>query len=146
MKEDYQTIYRKTLSAFLAVIFALEAGSVAAMAGMPAVAMAADVENTGAETVDTAAESLYVGEEPEQKAAVSENSRKNENGWEIGKEGEDPLETYNGIPTEWLNESEESIYNPESGNYLTRDAFYRASTKKGIPVSYTHLRAHETSV
>lgn len=132
MKEDYQTIYRKTLSAFLAVIFALEAGSVAAMAGMPAVAMAADVENTGAETADTAAESLYVGEEPEQKAAVSENSRKNENGWEIGKEGEDPLETYNGIPTEWLNESEESIYNPESGNYLTRDAFYRASTKKGI--------------
>lgn len=58
MKEDYQTIYRKTLSAFLAVIFALEAGSVAAMAGMPAVAMAADVENTGAETADTAAESL----------------------------------------------------------------------------------------
>lgn len=100
---------------FLAIAFALGAGSNAAMAGVP-----------------------------EQKAAVSENDPDTENhketetfgeteaGQKIGTEGEDPLETYNGIPTEWLPENEEYVYDPESGNYLTQDAFYKAATKKGI--------------
>ena len=69
---------------FLAIAFALGAGSNAAMAGVP-----------------------------EQKATVSENDPDTENhketetfgeteaGQKIGTEGEDPLETYNGIPTGW---------------------------------------------
>ena len=49
---------------------------------------------------------------------------------EIGKEGKDPLETYNGSLTEWLDESEEYIYYPESEDYLTQDAFYKGSAKE----------------
>lgn len=48
----------------------------------------------------------------------------------IAKEGEDPLETYNGSPTEWIDESEEYIYYPESEDYLTQDAFCKDPTKE----------------
>lgn len=115
MREYNKKVNAKIFLSFLAIAFALGAGSNAAMAGVP-----------------------------EQKAAVSENDPDTENhketetfgeteaGQKIGTEGEDPLETYNGIPTEWLPENEEYVYDPESGNYLTQDAFYKAATKKGI--------------
>lgn len=115
MREYNKKVNAKMFLSFLAIAFALGAGSNAAMAGVP-----------------------------EQKAAVSENDPDTENhketetfgeteaGQKIGTEGEDPLETYNGIPTEWLPENEEYVYDPESGNYLTQDAFYKAATKKGI--------------
>lgn len=122
MREYNKKVNAKMFLSFLAIAFALGAGSNAAMAGVP-----------------------------EQRAAVSENDPDTENhketgvslketetfgeteaGQKIGTEGEDPLETYNGIPTEWLPENEEYVYDPESGNYLTQDAFYKAATKKGI--------------
>lgn len=122
MREYNKKVNAKMFLSFLAIAFALGAGSNAAMAGVP-----------------------------EQRAVVSENDPDTENhketgvslketetfgeteaGQKIGTEGEDPLETYNGIPTEWLPENEEYVYDPESGNYLTQDAFYKAATKKGI--------------
>lgn len=50
----------------------------------------------------------------------------------LGKEGEDPLETYNGIPTEWISDEEEAVYSQEAGSYVTEDAFAKTSTKKGV--------------
>ncbi len=57
---------------------------------------------------------------------------KEEEKHQLGKEGEDPLETYNGFPTEWLGEDAEYVYTTEAGGYLTQDAFARTTTKKGI--------------
>ncbi len=88
---------------------------------------------------------------PENESSVSENSEKNAVDSEkeetekeekeqeedekekikLGKEGEDPLETYNGIPTEWLDD-EEYVYSEEAGSYVTEDAFSKTSTKKGV--------------
>ncbi len=91
---------------------------------------------------------------PENESSVSENSEKNavdtdkeeaekeeeekeeekedeEEEIKLGKEGEDPLETYNGIPTEWLDD-EEYVYSEEAGSYVTEDAFAKTTTKKGV--------------
>lgn len=122
MREKNIRIFEKIFIAFLAVIFAWEAGNIIGITGIDAVAMAAEPADTKADK----------NAHTEQAAAVSGNDGEIENSREIGREGEDPLETYNGIPTEWLDESEESVYDPESGVYLTQDAFYKASTKRGI--------------
>lgn len=92
---------------------------------------------------------------PEKEASVSENSETNRAGTDTeeaekekekdekedesegkekfkpGKEGVDPLETYNGIPTEWLSD-EECVYVEEAGGYVTEDAFAKTTTKKGV--------------
>ncbi len=91
---------------------------------------------------------------PENESSVSENSEKNavdtdkeeaekeeeekeeekedeEEEIKLGKEGEDPLETYNGIPTEWLDD-EEYVYSEEAGSYVTEDAFAKKKKKKGV--------------
>lgn len=54
---------------------------------------------------------------------------------QLGKEGSDPLETYNGIPTEWLADNEEYTYVTEGG-YLTQDAFTKTTNKKGVQGDY----------
>lgn len=107
---------------FLAIAFALGAGSNVAMAGVPEQKAAVSENDPDTENHKETGVSLK----------ETETSGETEAGQKIGKEGEDPLETYNGIPTEWLPENEEYVYDPESGNYLTQDAFYKAATKKGI--------------
>lgn len=106
----------------LAIVFALGAGSNAAMAGVPEQKAAVSENDSDTENHKETGVSLK----------ETETSEETEAGQKIGTEGEDPLETYNGIPTEWLPENEEYVYDPESGNYLTQDAFYKAATKKGI--------------
>lgn len=119
-KKKNKKIFTHFLSAFLAVAFMAGAKNTVAVAG--AIAGEPDIGEIG-----MADKAGSVDEEPEAEASVSGNGQR-----EIGKEGNDPLETYNGIPTEWLSRNEKAIYHPESGNYLTQDAFYKASTKKGI--------------
>ena len=74
-------------------------------------------------------------EEQAQTEPADGTEEKEETGRVLGKEGIDPLETYNGIPTEWLEDDGEYVYSTEGG-YLTEDAFSKTSTKKGIQGDY----------
>lgn len=122
MREYNKKVNAKMFLSLLAIVFALGAGSNAAMAGVPEQKAAVSENDPDTENHKETGVSLK----------ETETSGETEAGQKIGTEGEDPLETYNGIPTEWLPENEEYVYDPESGNYLTQDAFYKAVTKKGI--------------
>lgn len=122
MREYNKKVNAKMFLSLLAIVFALGAGSNAAMAGVPEQKAAVSENDSDTENHKETGVSLK----------ETETSEETEAGQKIGTEGEDPLETYNGIPTEWLPENEEYVYDPESGNYLTQDAFYKAATKKGI--------------
>lgn len=122
MREYNKKVNAKMFLSLLAIVFALGAGSNAAMAGVPE--QKAVVSENDPDTENHKETGVSLKEK--------ETSEETEAGQKIGTEGEDPLETYNGIPTEWLPENEEYVYDPESGNYLTQDAFYKAATKKGI--------------
>ncbi len=129
MREYNKKVNAKMFLSFLAIAFALGAGSNAAMAGVPEQKAAVSENDPDTENHKETGISL---KETGISLKETEIPGETEAGQKIGKEGEDPLETYNGIPTEWLPENEEYVYDPESGNYLTQDAFYKAATKKGI--------------
>lgn len=129
MREYNKKVNAKMFLSFLAIAFALGAGSNVAMAGVPEQKAAVSENDPDTENHKETGISL---KETGISLKETETPGETEAGQKIGKEGEDPLETYNGIPTEWLPENEEYVYDPESGNYLTQDAFYKAATKKGI--------------
>ena len=131
MKMKGKRLSKRVFALFLAMVLMAGTG-VTAFAGetgangvMPGEASVSENSKTNIAGTDT--------EEAEKDEKEEESEEKEK--FKLGKEGVDPLETYNGIPTEWLSD-EEYVYAEEAGGYVTEDAFAKTTTKKGVQGDY----------
>ena len=123
MRKRVRRLSKGVLAALIAFVLLAETGTAVMAAGI----------KTGdqGEQEASVSQSGLTGDDQELSDEETEDVSK-----QIGKEGVDPLETYNGIPTEWLEGDEPYAYSTEGG-YLTVDAFSKTTTKKGIQGDFT---------
>lgn len=123
---------RKRVGRLLKSVFALLLSAVLLTGGTVSVLAEETVSKNELE------ESLQEGNEAAQQETDDEGGQTNQetDRHQLGKEGVDPLETYNGIPTEWISDEQEYAYSTE-GAYLTEDAFAKTTNKKGVQGDYS---------